>query len=314
MQITVLIPCFNESLVIEQTYLALTQELASHYTYELLFINDGSHDNTLDKLKQLANTDTHVRYISLSRNFGKESSMLAGLSYASGEAVIIMDADLQHPPTLIHDMMRQFSLGYDQVIAKRTRTGDKKYKTFFARLYYKVVNRLTDVEMIDGVGDFRLLSRKAVQAILALPEYNRFSKGLFSWIGFKQTIISYENQERVAGVTKWSFKNLLNYGIQGILSFNDKPLRICFNLGLACMAISFLYILWTFVGILVSGIQVGGYFTTISAILILGGVQLLSIGVLGEYIGKIYYEVKKRPHYLIDESNINIKQEEQTVG
>lgn len=305
MNVSIIIPCYNEEQVIEQTYKTLlTHVEALPITYELLFINDGSQDGTLALLKRFAQENDAVRYISFSRNFGKESSMLAGLSYATGDCVIIMDADLQHPPSLIGNMIEKYQEGYDQVIAKRTRTGDQKHKTYLSQLYYRIVNHLTDVNMEDGVGDFRLLSRKAVKALLSLMEYNRFSKGLFSWIGFNQIVIEYENQQRQAGETKWSLKQLMNYGVQGILSFNDKPLRICFQLGLICMGVSFLYILWTFFEILLNGITVGGYFTTISAVLMLGGIQLLSIGVLGEYIGKIYYEVKKRPHYLVSDTNV----------
>ncbi|QMI85109.1 glycosyltransferase family 2 protein [Carnobacteriaceae bacterium zg-84] len=312
--LSIIIPCYNEEGAIPLLYKHVIDVLKEiGMSYELIFVNDGSKDNTLLQLKLLAKKDNHVKYISFSRNFGKESSMLAGLSYASGQAVIIMDADLQHPPLLIKEMINAFHAGYDQVIAKRTRTGDSVSKTFFAKMYYKIVNHLTDVEMVDGVGDFRLLSRKAVDALLSLKESNRFSKGLFSWIGFKQKIIEYENQERQVGETKWSLKKLFNYGVQGILSFNDKPLRITFQLGLVCVLMSFLYILWTFITILKEGVTVGGYFTTISAILVIGGVQLISIGVLGEYIGKIYYEVKKRPPYLIDDTNINVKESEHDI-
>ncbi|NEW65397.1 glycosyltransferase family 2 protein [Carnobacteriaceae bacterium zg-84] len=314
MMLSIIIPCYNEEGAIPLLYKHVIDVLKEiGMSYELIFVNDGSKDNTLLQLKLLAKKDNHVKYISFSRNFGKESSMLAGLSYASGQAVIIMDADLQHPPLLIKEMINAFHAGYDQVIAKRTRTGDSVSKTFFAKMYYKIVNHLTDVEMVDGVGDFRLLSRKAVDALLSLKESNRFSKGLFSWIGFKQKIIEYENQERQVGETKWSLKKLFNYGVQGILSFNDKPLRITFQLGLVCVLMSFLYILWTFITILKEGVTVGGYFTTISAILVIGGVQLISIGVLGEYIGKIYYEVKKRPPYLIDDTNINVKESEHDI-
>lgn len=312
MNVSIIIPCYNEEQVIEQTYKTLVTQLNTlGVTYEVLFINDGSQDGTLSLLKGFAKDDQSVRYISFSRNFGKESSMLAGLSYAIGECVVIMDADLQHPPSLIGEMIQKYNDGYDQVIAKRTRTGDQKHKTYLSQLYYRIVNHLTDVNMEDGVGDFRLLSRQAVKALLSLQEYNRFSKGLFSWIGFKQTVIEYENQQRQAGETKWSLKQLINYGVQGILSFNDKPLRICLQLGLVCMSVSFLYILWTFFQIMIYGITVGGYFTTISSVLMLGGIQLLSIGVLGEYIGKIYYEVKKRPHYLISETNIETTSEKE---
>ena len=256
-------------------------------------------------LKNIGQNDKSVKYISFSRNFGKEAGMLAGLEYITGDCVVIMDADLQHPPELIPEMIKYYKEGYDQVIAKRNRKGDNKYRTWATKLYYKLVNKLIDVELVDGVGDFRLLSRKAVDSILAMKEYNRFSKGIFSWIGFKQKTIQYENQSRVAGETKWSFKSLLSYGIDGIISFNDKPLRVCFVIGCSLIMMSLIYIVFLLVQILVSGIDVPGYFTTIASIMIIGGVQLVFIGVLGEYIGKIYYEVKKRPHFIVDESNIN---------
>jgi polyisoprenyl-phosphate glycosyltransferase len=230
--------------------------------------------------------------------------MLAGLTYAEGDCVVIMDADLQHPPELIPKMIQYYHEGYDQVIAKRNRHGDKKSKSLAANLYYKFVNKIVDVDLTDGIGDFRLLSRKAVNALLSINEYNRFSKGLFSWVGFKKKIIEYENSPRIAGETKWNFKKLLSYGIDGITSFNNKPLRICFMLGAISILLGFFYILWTFIDIIRYGITVPGYFTIILAILIIGGVQLISIGVIGEYIGKIYYEVKKRPHFLIDKTNI----------
>ena len=229
--------------------------------------------------------------------------MLAGLTYTRGDCAVIMDADLQHPPELIPEMIAGYEQGYDQVIAKRNRKGDKARSAFMARLYYRLVNHIVDVKMVDGIGDFRLLSRKAVNALLAMQEYNRFSKGLFSWIGFKEKIISYENQQRAAGETKWSFKRLLSYGIDGLISFNNKPLRICFIMGGLLVAISVIYILVTLIQILMHGIDVPGYFTTICAILIIGGVQLVSVGVLGEYIGRIYYEVKRRPHFLVSETN-----------
>lgn len=309
MQVSVIIPCFNESAVIEATVKRLTEVLGGDakkraYEYELIFVDDGSSDDTLLKLKGAAETDPSVRYISFSRNFGKESAMLAGLQYASGDCAVIMDADLQHPPELIPEMITYFEAGYDQVIAKRNRKGDKKRATLMARLYYRIVNHIVDVKMVDGIGDFRLLSRKAVNALISMGEYNRFSKGLFSWIGFKEKIIEYENQQRAAGETKWSFKRLLSYGIDGLISFNNKPLRICFVMGGLLVVISFIYILITLIQILMHGIDVPGYFTTICAILIIGGVQLISVGVLGEYIGRIYYEVKGRPHFLVQDTNV----------
>jgi len=313
MLLSVIIPCYNESMVILKTHSKLLEILTRDseekaYDYELIFVDDGSKDETLNMLKSVAKKERQTKYISFSRNFGKEAAMLAGLQYASGDLVIIIDADLQHPPELIPKMIELSGKGYDQVIAKRNRTGDSKRKTLFAKLYYKLVNRIVDVKIIDGIGDFRLLNRKAVDAILALQEYNRFSKGIFSWIGFKETVIEYENQQRAAGESKWSFKNLLSYGIDGLLSFNNKPLRLCFCLGVLSMFISLTYIIIMLIRISLYGILVPGYFTTISAILFLGGLQLISTGILGEYIGRIYYEVKKRPHYLVDTTNIDKSQ------
>jgi len=313
MLLSVIIPCYNESMVILKTHSKLLEILTRDseekaYDYELIFVDDGSKDETLNMLKSVAKKERQTKYISFSRNFGKEAAMLAGLQYASGDLVIIIDADLQHPPELIPKMIELSGKGYDQVIAKRNRTGDSKRKTLFAKLYYKLVNRIVDVKIIDGIGDFRLLSRKAVDAILALQEYNRFSKGIFSWIGFKETVIEYENQQRAAGESKWSFKNLLSYGIDGLLSFNNKPLRLCFYSGALSMFISLTYIIIMLIRISLYGILVPGYFTTISAILFLGGLQLISTGILGEYIGRIYYEVKKRPHYLVDTTNIDKSQ------
>lgn len=306
MLLSIIVPCYNEGESIKYTYQEIKKVLNNiNIKHEIVFINDGSKDNTLQILKNIGQNDKSVKYISFSRNFGKEAGMLAGLEYITGDCVVIMDADLQHPPELIPEMIKYYEEGYDQVIAKRNRKGDNKYRTWATKLYYKLVNKLIDVELVDGVGDFRLLSRKAVDSILAMKEYNRFSKGIFSWIGFKQKTIQYENQSRVAGETKWSFKSLLSYGIDGIISFNDKPLRVCFVIGCSLIVISLIYIVFLLVQILVSGIDVPGYFTTIASIMIIGGVQLVFIGVLGEYIGKIYYEVKKRPHFIVDESNIN---------
>ena len=306
MLLSIIVPCYNEGESIKYTYQEIKKVLNDiNIQHEIVFINDGSKDNTLQILKNIGQNDKAVKYISFSRNFGKEAGMLAGLEYITGDCVVIMDADLQHPPELIPEMIKYYEEGYDQVIAKRNRKGDNKYRTWATKLYYKLVNKLIDVELVDGVGDFRLLSRKAVDSILAMKEYNRFSKGIFSWIGFKQKTIQYENQSRVAGETKWSFKSLLSYGIDGIISFNDKPLRVCFVIGCSLIMLSLIYIVFLLVQILIHGIDVPGYFTTIASIMIIGGVQLVFIGVLGEYIGKIYYEVKKRPHFIVDESNIN---------
>lgn len=308
MLISVVVPCYNEENVIELTADEILKNLAAITDdFEMIFVNDGSSDKTGKMLRTIAENDCRIKYISFSRNFGKEAAMLAGLKYASGDFTVIMDADLQHPPELIADMLEYARNGYDQVIARRNRNGDAPCNAFFATFYYKIVNKLTDVELMDGAGDFRMLSRKALDALLSMDEYNRFSKGLFSWIGFKEKIINYENRQRAAGQTKWSFRSLLRYGVDGVLSFNNKPLRFCFVLGGSAIAISAVYLIWLLLSIAFDGIDQPGYFTTIFTISLFGGVQLISIGIIGEYIGRIYYEVKHRPHFLIDETNIHDK-------
>jgi len=311
MNISIIIPCFNEEKVIFKTYKSLTEILSKYEEdnrgYELIFINDGSCDNTEVLLVNFCQEDNHVKYISFSRNFGKESAMLAGLRNATGDVAIIMDSDLQHPPELIPEMVEYYEKGYDQVICKRNRDGEKLIRRKLSQLYYKIVNKFVDVELIDGVGDFRLLSRKAIESLVSLAEYNRFSKGLFSWIGFETKYINYDNQEREMGESKWSFKSLLQYGVDGIISFNNKPLRSIIYLGVILLLLSIIYIFITLIGIVINGIDSPGYFTLITAVLIIGGVQLISIGVIGEYIGRIYYEVKKRPHYIIKDTNVDDK-------
>ncbi len=309
MKISVIVPAFNEEESIRLLHSRVSDILTKDgringYTFELLFINDGSRDNTLDEIKQAAK-DERVKYISFSRNFGKEAAMLAGLSYATGDCCLIMDSDLQHPPELIPMMIEQSKAGFDQVIAKRTRTGEDKRRTRLTQWYYRIVNHLIDVKLEDGVGDFRLLSRKAVNALLSMNEYTRFSKGLFSWIGFKSTIIEYENVQREQGVTKWNPSALFRYAIDGIMSFNDRPLRISVYFGFFVMTLGLIYIIYSLIRVMVVGIESPGYFTLIFAILFMGGVILISIGILGEYLGKIYYEVKRRPHFLVQETNIN---------
>jgi glycosyltransferase involved in cell wall biosynthesis len=273
--------------------------------YEFVFVNDGSKDDTLNILRDLASSDSSVHYISFSRNFGKEAAMLAGLKYATGDAIVIMDADLQHPPTLIKELLEGYNDGYDQVIAKRTRTGDSPVRSFVSRLYYKVMNKFVDIELVDGIGDFRLLSRRAVDSLVSLSEYNRFSKGLFSWIGYNELIIEYENVLRSDGESKWTFSKLLNYGIDGVISFNNKPLRLSIYLGLLTTIFGLLYVITTFVQIILGGVEVPGYFTLISAILFIGGIQLIFLGVIGEYIGRIYYETKRRPHFIVAEKKVS---------
>lgn len=306
--LSILVPCYNEESVIEAFEEEMTEELQklkAGWSYEIVFVNDGSKDGTLEFLKTFANRDERNKYISFSRNFGKEAAMVASLHYCRGDCAVIIDADLQHPPALIHQMLDLYEKGYDQVIAKRTRTGDSRMGTFFAKTYYKIVNKIVEVQMVDGAGDFRLLSRPAINAIKSLPESNRFSKGLYSWIGFNQIYIEYENQQRAAGETKWSFRKLLKYGVEGVLSFNTEPLKLCIWMGGITIALSLVYLICLLIRIIVMGIDVPGYFTTIFVVSMIGGVQLLSLGIIGEYVGKIYSEVKRRPPYIVKECNIS---------
>lgn len=308
MKLSIIVPCFNEEQVLQQFFEEIQKEMLHlNQSYELLFIDDGSMDQTIEIIQSLAHRHQEVSYVSFSKNFGKEAAMLAGLTYASGELVVIMDADLQHPPHLLGPMLQKQQEGYDQVIAKRSRTGDAKARTLLSQLYYKLVNGLMDVKLEDGVGDFRLLSRRAVDALLSLQEYNRFSKGLFSWIGFEEAVIEYENVVREEGQSKWSFRSLVNYGVDGILSFNNKPLRIAIYLGLSITVASLLYVVVMLFSISFNGIDVPGYFTTLSGILFLGGIQLFFLGIIGEYIGRIYYEVKRRPHFIISDKKTQKK-------
>ncbi|QQT10748.1 glycosyltransferase family 2 protein [Staphylococcus pasteuri] len=316
MKIRVIIPCFNEGEVVLKTYEKLTEimkqdSVDKQYEYDLLFIDDGSKDSTIDHLQSLALEDHQVKYISFSRNFGKEAAMIAGYQHShSCDAVIMIDADLQHPPQFIPQMIEGYNEGYDQVIAKRDRKGENFARKSMTRMYYKLINAFVeDIQFEDGVGDFRLLSKRAVQSLTSMDEYNRFSKGLFEWIGYNTKVFTYQNIEREAGESKWSFAKLLNYGIDGLISFNNKPLRMMIYLGMFTFSLSVLYIVYLLINIMISGVNIPGYFTTIAAILLLGGIQLMSIGVIGEYIGRIYYEVKRRPKYIVQATNIEPDQE-----
>ncbi|MET9800944.1 glycosyltransferase family 2 protein [Streptomyces sp. NPDC006368] len=302
--ISIVVPCFNESEVIAAFHAALTSALdRADATFEVCYVDDGSGDATMDRLRELAATDPRVRYTSFSRNFGKESAMLAGMRMSRGDAVVLMDADLQHPPELVPRMLELHRHGYDQVIARRDRTGEGPVRSSLSRAYYRLVRRFMDVEIVDGAGDFRLLSRRAVDAVLSLPESNRFSKGLFSWIGFDTVSFTYQNVERAAGESKWGGRRLLNYGIDGLLSFNSRPLRLAIHTGLWLFLSAFAYALWIVANVVLNGVDTPGYATLITAIVALSGIQLATLGVIGEYVGRIYHESKRRPHYVVRETN-----------
>lgn len=306
--LTVIVPCYNEEAALQLFYDCLRIQMkrlpTDRYKYEIIFVNDGSRDRTLSVLLKIAAEDTHVKYISFSRNFGKEAAMLAGLEQAKGDCVVLMDADLQHPPELIPQMLEKLEEGYDQIIAKRNRRGERRSMTLLTNWYYRLMNQMSDVKLENGAGDYRMLSREVVDAVLSLKETNRFSKGLFSWVGFRQISIPYENQPRAIDKSKWTLKKLVRYGIDGIVSFNVQPLRICVYLGGSLLLISMAYLIYLFIRILMFGIDLPGYFTTITMISVLGGVQLISLGIIGEYVGRIYAEVKRRPLYIIAKTNI----------
>ncbi|GAA2222810.1 hypothetical protein GCM10010232_04050 [Streptomyces amakusaensis] len=303
-EISIVVPCFNESEVIETFHATLIGVLESTgKSFELCYVDDGSSDHTRAHLQQLAAADRRTRYTSFSRNFGKESAMLAGLRMTRGKAVVLMDADLQHPPSLIPRMLELRGHGYDQVVAQRDRTGEGVVRTRLSQAYYRLVRRFMEVEVVDGAGDFRLLSRRAVNALLSLPESNRFSKGLFSWIGFDTVSFTYENVERAAGQSKWGGRRLLNYGIDGLLSFNSRPLRMAIHAGLWLFLSALLYAAWIVANVVVDGVETPGYATLIAVIVGMSGVQIATMGVIGEYVGRIYHESKRRPHYVVRETD-----------
>ncbi|MBD7983807.1 glycosyltransferase family 2 protein [Sporosarcina sp. Sa2YVA2] len=313
LMISFVIPSYNEAGNIAGVMEVIANEmLHQRVGYEVLFVDDGSTDGTMNEIRDLLFMYPEAEYISFTRNFGKEAAILAGLQFAKGHAVILMDADLQHPPSLIPELLKGFEEGYDQVIAKRNRKGDSYFRSLLSSTYYRFVNKAIDVQLENGEGDFRLLSRRAVDSILLLSEGNRFSKGIFAWIGLEQKTISYDNVVRQVGDTKWSLSKLLNYAIDGVVSFNTKPLRLCMYMGLTIVGAAIAYIVVTLIGIYKHGVDVPGYFTTITAVLLLGGIQLLSLGIIGEYIGRIYNETKKRPHFLVQQSSVESTTKEQT--
>ena len=303
-QVSVVVPCFNESEVLEVFHAELTAALVpTRQTFEICYVDDGSLDSTRGQLISLAETDKRVRYTSFSRNFGKEAAMLAGLRMARGDSVILMDADLQHPPELLPRMLELRRCGYDQVIARRDRTGEGFLRAALSAVYYRAVGHCMDVDVVDGTGDFRLLSRRAVEGVLSLPESNRFSKGIFSWIGFDTVSFTYRNVQRVAGKSKWGGRNLLNYGIDGVISFNSRPLRMAIYGGLSIFLAALAYAMWVALHAVLHGVGVPGYASLLTAMVALSGIQLVTLGVIGEYVGRTYHETKHRPHYLVRETN-----------
>ena len=303
-----IIPCYNEEEVLPLFYSAIqkTIESMTDCGVRLIFVDDGSRDGTLRLLRSFASENEQVKYISFSRNFGKEAAMLAGMRMSSAEYVGIIDADLQHSPDLIPQMLYALTdEDYDIAAAKRVdRKGEGKVISGFSALFYKMINRISDADIEDGAQDFRIMKRKVVDAILDMPEYNRFSKGIFSWVGFRTKWFPHENSKRAAGKTKWSFWKLFSYAVDGIINFSTAPMKISFICGSFSSFVGIIYAVYIFVRTLIFGSDVPGYPSTICAILVIGGFILLSLGILGEYISRIYMEVKERPNYIIDETNI----------
>lgn len=308
-KISIVVPCYNEEEALPFFYEEINK-VAKEFkgvTFELLFVDDGSKDKTLEILRELSKQDKRVRYISFSRNFGKEAGLYAGLSNATGDYVAVMDADLQDPPTLLIEMYDLIvNEHYDCVATRRvTRKGEPPIRSFFARLFYKFINKISKTEFVDGARDFRLMTRQMVDAILAMSEYNRFSKGIFSWVGFKTKWLEYKNVERVAGSTKWSFWKLFLYSIEGIVAFSTVPLSIASIMGMLFCLIAFLMIIFIIVKTLLFGDPTSGWPSLVCIIFLVSGVQLFCLGIMGQYISKTYLETKKRPIYIAKETEKN---------
>ena len=307
-KITIAVPCYNEEPALGLFYEAVSAVAAemSYVEFEFLFIDDGSRDKTLEKILELSRQDSRVKYISFSRNFGKEAGIYAGLENATGDYVVIMDADLQDPPALLPEMYRAVTQeGYDCVGSRRvTRKGEPPIRSFFARLFYKLINKMSDAEIVDGARDFQMMNRTVVDAILSMGEYNRFSKGIFGWIGFKKKWLEYDNIERVSGETKWSFWKLFLYAIEGIVAFSTTPLVISSVIGLVCCVLALVMIVVVIIRTLVFGDPTSGWPSMVCIMLLLSGIQMLGIGILGQYLAKTYLETKRRPIYLVRQSNV----------
>ncbi|MGM9850439.1 MAG: glycosyltransferase family 2 protein [Bacilli bacterium] len=305
-KISVIVPCYNEeeSMPLFYDEICKVAESFKHVDFEFIFVNDGSRDRTLSIARDLSKKDKRVRYISFSRNFGKEAAILAGLEYSVGDYVAIMDADLQDPPSLLHEMYDGIkNEGYDCVATRRvSRKGEPPIRSFFAKCYYKLINKISKTEIVDGARDYRLMSRQMVDSILELKEYNRFSKGIFSWVGYDTKWLEYKNVERVAGTTKWSFWKLFLYSLESIVAFSTVPLAVASIMGLLFFLVSVIMIIVIIVKTLTIGDPVAGWPSLVCIIFFVSGVQLFSIGVIGQYLSKLYLEVKKRPVYIVKET------------
>ena len=308
--LSIVVPCYNEQEVLPLFYDKITEVMAGmksehpELDYEVVFINDGSKDKTLEGLRKYARMDERIRYISFSRNFGKEAGMFAGLEASKGDYIVVMDADLQHPPELLPEMYRYVSSGeYDCAATRRVdRDGESKVRSWFARKFYQIMNKISQTEIVDGAQDYRFMTRQMVDAILSMREYNRFSKGIFSWVGFRTKYIEIKNVERAAGTTAWSFWGLFKYSLEGIVAFSTAPLAIASLLGIIPCVIAVIMAIVTVIQKLAFGNPTSGYPTIVCLILLFGGLQLFTTGILGQYLAKTYMECKNRPIYLVQET------------
>lgn len=314
-KVSLVVPCYNEEEVLPYFYeeFCRVAKQLSDYIVEVIFIDDGSKDQTLSVVKKFSEKDARVKYLSFSRNFGKEAAIYAGFQYADGEYVAMLDADLQDPPSLLPKMLQAIKEeGYDSVATRRvSRKGEPPVRSFFARCFYKLMNKISTAEIMDGARDYRLMTRQFKDAILEISEYNRFSKGIFGWVGFKTKWIEFENVERKAGETKWSFWKLFKYSLEGIIGFFTAPLAMVSMLGVGVCMIAFLFLLFILVKTICFGDPVAGWPSMACMILMLGGIQLLCMGILGMYLSKTYLETKKRPIYICGETNLNVKMKEE---
>ena len=306
MKISVVVPCYNE----QESILLFYEEINNvskgmEQEFEFIFVNDGSSDRTLECMKELSEKDARVKYVSFSRNFGKEAAIHAGFSKAEGDYIVMMDADLQDPPSLLPEMLSYMEEGYDSVATRRvTRKGEPPIRSFFARLFYKLINKISNVDIVDGARDYRLMTVQMKEAILAMPEYNRFSKGIFGWVGFRTKWLEYENVERVAGETKWNFWKLFLYSIEGIIAFSTAPLVLSSVFGMLFCILSFALIVFIIVRTLLFGDPVAGWPSLVCIMFFIGGIQLFCHGITGQYLSKTYMETKNRPKYIIKDTNI----------
>lgn len=306
--ISFVFPCYNEEAVLPVFYSEIMKIIPKlESSYEFIFVDDGSTDGTYEYLKKIATENECVKYVSFSRNFGKEAAMYAGFCNVSGRYIAVMDVDLQDPPSLLPEMLQLIKGGaYDCVATRRvTRKGEPRIRSFFARQFYKLINRISDANIVDGARDFRIMKAEMVQAIVSMGEYNRFSKGIFGWVGFRTYWLEYENKKRAAGETKWSFWKLTKYAIDGIINFSQVPLSMASWFGIFMTIISFVFIVFIVVRKLIFGDPVDGWASLVCIITLIGGIQLFCMGIMGQYIAKTYMEVKHRPHYIVDKTNID---------